>query len=447
MSLPVPNLDDRTYEDLMKEALSLIPVYNKEWTNYNPSDPGITFLELFAWLSEMVIYRINQVPDENYRRFLSLMGFELEAPGTGNISARGKEIVGDKTVFERELKKGDSITVSGQTRFINEVISDTSMIIDMAFESDIAAGAKFTYSSLGTGTISSSDKTVTGIDTNFISDINKGDSITSTGYIKIDGTIRMFKGQTRLVSAINSDYSLSIDSPFIPDLPMGTNFLHSQESIDSGIQRGLESLSKRYRAVTQDDFEFLALECMDTLQEGLRGRAICMNNRDLEFNKTNIKEPQLGHVSVIVIPGSDINPVYSKNGSPTDELKNKIKTYLDVRRMITTRVHVVGPDYRKVKLETWISLKENTVERTIEDKVKDSIIKYFAPFDKETGKGWPLGRNLYQSEVYHLVEGIIGVDHVVKIRIEESEIDFLEIKDYQLIQIDPYVNIQERGIK
>jgi hypothetical protein len=74
MSLPIPNLDDRNFEDLMTEALALIPVYDKSWTNYNPSDPGITLLELFSWLSEITIYRINRVPEENYRRFLELLG-------------------------------------------------------------------------------------------------------------------------------------------------------------------------------------------------------------------------------------------------------------------------------------------------------------------------------------------------------------------------------------
>ena len=86
MSLPIPNLDDRSFDDLMKEARSLIPVYDREWTNYNPSDPGITLLELFSWLSEMSIYRINKVPEENYRRFLRLLGIEYlfrwnEVPG------------------------------------------------------------------------------------------------------------------------------------------------------------------------------------------------------------------------------------------------------------------------------------------------------------------------------------------------------------------------------
>lgn len=73
MPLELPNLDDRTYDDLVQEALSLIPTYAPEWTNHNPADPGITLIELFAYLSEMLIYRLNRVTDANQAAFLKLM--------------------------------------------------------------------------------------------------------------------------------------------------------------------------------------------------------------------------------------------------------------------------------------------------------------------------------------------------------------------------------------
>lgn len=80
MALEAPNLDDRTFNDLFAEAKSLIPRYAPEWTNHNPSDPGITLLQLFAWMTDILLYRINRVPDKNYIKFLQLLGIELE-PG------------------------------------------------------------------------------------------------------------------------------------------------------------------------------------------------------------------------------------------------------------------------------------------------------------------------------------------------------------------------------
>jgi hypothetical protein len=67
------DLDDLRYSALVAEARSLIPALCPTWTDQNPSDPGITMIELLAWLSEMVTYRINQVPDSSYRSFLTLL--------------------------------------------------------------------------------------------------------------------------------------------------------------------------------------------------------------------------------------------------------------------------------------------------------------------------------------------------------------------------------------
>jgi len=73
MPLPLPNLDDLTYEELMEEAISLIPSLTPEWTDHNSSDPGIALIELFAWLTEMTLYRVNRIPDANYYTFLKLL--------------------------------------------------------------------------------------------------------------------------------------------------------------------------------------------------------------------------------------------------------------------------------------------------------------------------------------------------------------------------------------
>lgn len=78
--IPLPNLDDRKWDDLVREAIELIPKYCPEWTNHNASDPGITLIELFAWLVEILLYRLNRVTEKNYLAFLDLMGIELQPP-------------------------------------------------------------------------------------------------------------------------------------------------------------------------------------------------------------------------------------------------------------------------------------------------------------------------------------------------------------------------------
>jgi predicted phage baseplate assembly protein len=82
MTLPVPTLDDRRFQDIVDEAKRLIPRYCPEWTDHNLSDPGITLIELFAWMTEMILYRVNQVPDKHYTKFLELMGIRLFGPAS-----------------------------------------------------------------------------------------------------------------------------------------------------------------------------------------------------------------------------------------------------------------------------------------------------------------------------------------------------------------------------
>jgi hypothetical protein len=85
MPLTIPIIDDRKYQDLLDEALARIPVHNPEWTNFNKSDPGVTIIEVFAFLAENILYRSNQIPERNRLKFLSLLGVPLRPAS----SARG----------------------------------------------------------------------------------------------------------------------------------------------------------------------------------------------------------------------------------------------------------------------------------------------------------------------------------------------------------------------
>jgi hypothetical protein len=78
MPLQIPSIDDRRYQDLVTEALARIPVNNPVWTNFNKSDPGVTLIELFAFLTENLLYRANQIPERNRRKFLQLLGVPLQ---------------------------------------------------------------------------------------------------------------------------------------------------------------------------------------------------------------------------------------------------------------------------------------------------------------------------------------------------------------------------------
>src|SRR5260370_34678953 len=85
MPLPDIQLDDRRFEDLVAEARRRIPAYTPEWTDFNDSDPGITLIQLFAWLQEMILYRLNRVPQKNFVKFLELVGIELNPAAAAQV--------------------------------------------------------------------------------------------------------------------------------------------------------------------------------------------------------------------------------------------------------------------------------------------------------------------------------------------------------------------------
>ncbi|MDT4916302.1 MAG: hypothetical protein QOI15_45 [Pseudonocardiales bacterium] len=77
MALPVPNLDDRRFQDLVDDAKRLVQRRCPEWTDHNVSDPGVTLIETFAFMTDQLLFRLNQVPDRMYIKFLEMIGLRL----------------------------------------------------------------------------------------------------------------------------------------------------------------------------------------------------------------------------------------------------------------------------------------------------------------------------------------------------------------------------------
>lgn len=85
MPLPVPQLDDRDYQQLLAEAKALIPTHAPEWTDLSPGDPGVTLLELMAYLTDAMLYRLNRIPDKVFVQFLNLVGITLTPPAAASV--------------------------------------------------------------------------------------------------------------------------------------------------------------------------------------------------------------------------------------------------------------------------------------------------------------------------------------------------------------------------
>ncbi|GAA2153600.1 putative phage baseplate assembly protein [Humibacillus xanthopallidus] len=72
-----PPIDERTYAQLLAEVTARIPVHNPEWRNHNDSDPGMTLLQLWAFMSENLLYQTRLVPDRVRAKYLELLGIDV----------------------------------------------------------------------------------------------------------------------------------------------------------------------------------------------------------------------------------------------------------------------------------------------------------------------------------------------------------------------------------
>jgi predicted phage baseplate assembly protein len=88
MSLPSPDLDTRKFQRIVDDVKRQIGLRCPEWTDHNVTDPGVTLIELFASMTEMALYRLNQVPEKNYIKFLEMLGISLEMPEPARTDLR-----------------------------------------------------------------------------------------------------------------------------------------------------------------------------------------------------------------------------------------------------------------------------------------------------------------------------------------------------------------------
>ena len=137
MGLPIPNLDDKTFEELVKEARALISRYSPEWTDHNVHDPGITFIELFAWLAEMQNYQLNRVTEANYKKFLGLLGLQPNPPRPSRVDVTFAGVSAVKF-----LEKGKSLIVGAGAEPIFFEIEEDFTLVPLVLKSIISSSGE-----------------------------------------------------------------------------------------------------------------------------------------------------------------------------------------------------------------------------------------------------------------------------------------------------------------
>jgi hypothetical protein len=525
MTLLIPRLDDRTYEqlaDLLRRQLT-----SEEWTDHNASDPGIMLIELLAWLGEMAQYRMDRVPQSHRDKFLNLIidppdpvtvtvKFQatfLPAPATGSVTIPAGTLVatdytlGRRFVFETlenlALVRPEPpppfpapLAAQGSTkaRAILEVfdealgvsngaknqvfelrpprqslgISDpdapTPILIDFvhgtstydpnpqvrvqttvgtenwtAVSSLLCEGERVTtHPSARHFMVEAQENRIRFGDGDFGAIPAPNAVITCTRYVVLDGppphVVPPPAKHALTVKAGDVKHILRVPGPPLPsdvtlkmarnsatdsntDAEGGANFF----PVSQRFERGLRQFRAPYRLITQRDFERAVLEDYNAFQRlsqsapEILGLSVVFNKRPLTgTGGTTELVDAPSHVTLV--------PLFGAGTSPIADLWERLRRFLDPRRLITTRLDFLAPRLKPLDITATVVVAGDQsvadLRSQLETRVADFLSRVHGDFD---GRGWRLGRNVYRSQVFRLLEETEGVDHVSALSLNPSD--------------------------
>jgi predicted phage baseplate assembly protein len=176
-----------------------------------------------------------------------------------------------------------------------------------------------------------------------------------------------------------------------------------EETVDEAKTRAPRTIRSRERALTAEDFEYLAG------QAGNVRRAKALPMFHPQFPTTQVP----GTVSVIVVPDAD-DPA----PLPSEGLLRTVCAYLDQRRLLTTELYVMKPTYQQVSIRTEIVVTDEADLAEVSKEIVTKLLDYFHPLrGGENKDGWPFGGTIYYSRVYQRVFGVEGVASITSLTI------------------------------
>ncbi len=171
-----------------------------------------------------------------------------------------------------------------------------------------------------------------------------------------------------------------------------------EETLDEAKQRAPSALRSRCRAVTVDDFEYLAKQAANIK----RARALPLFHPEYP----GIKVP--GVVTVVVVPDSG-----AENPMPSEGTLRTVCAYLDTRRLLTTELYVVPPTYQLVRVDVDITAADGADTAVIKEGVTNALHAYFHPLTGgDDSRGWPFGGTVRFSRVFQRVFTVPNVESI-----------------------------------
>ena len=423
MPITLPDLDTKTYQDIVDEMLASIPNYTDKWTNYNVSDPGITILEMLCWIAEATLYRINKIPDASYVNFLRLLA------GVSGIDDINR-LLADPNLFRshRDILE-----------FLLEIeTGNEKNIIDMK-----ATALKF---------LNSRYRAVTKEDFRELAIEATDSDLFYAGDLKDTASllIKLRDAKDHVSVFIYESFSSTMKElleRFDGSAPLSP--LLQQTLIDELnrlIQSGYIYEEKSFLDVKRSNRKKVLLQ-----KQELHGEALILLNRSLlEDAYPNQLENMVNRAKVIraIVDQSTREEkvriiIVSNRRDKYKALIEQVKEYLDPRRLIGTVIEVSSPVYTGVGIQIKIELTSYEKVEIIQENVSTRILNYLDPLTGgPKGNGWPYGRPLTIYEVVQVVEDTNGVKRTVSVVIDND--DDLIIKAIDgLIDVSVEVEVME----
>lgn len=189
----------------------------------------------------------------------------------------------------------------------------------------------------------------------------------------------------------------------------------NEESLAEAKKRAPRALKSKCRAVTDEDFETLAMQAANIK----RAKALPL----FHPNFPEVKVP--GVITVVVVPDSD-----ERNPTPSEGTLRTVCAYLNQRRLLTTELYVIRPTYKEVRIAAEVIAQNNADLAAVKTEVEQALLRYFHPLSGGSdGLGWPFGGNIFFSKVFQQVFTVAGVQSVERLVIFLDGEEQLECKD------------------
>jgi hypothetical protein len=488
--LPTLNLDDLTYQQILDILRAHLP--GDEWSDHNPSDPGITLLEMLAWLGEMDLYRMNRIPQAHRDKFLKLVidppvpvavrvtlqlnkvltadfvlppGLRLAsdysggrrtlletfAPSTVSASDHKTEVLG-RAVRDLAVPGVTEVTLGISDGTANQAfpIPDRPVLLD--FGSVLGpynpnprvrvGGTEWTLQPFLLTPVSQANPTPPNhfMVEDFEGRVRFGDdtfgAIPPAGAAITLIACQILEGPEALVAAgaIRHVVVVPASAGLAPtetltvlaskDAEGGENFFAADDPLESH----LAEFRNPTRLITAADFERIATHDFNQFQTRFNQAVGRPLSQDLVQRTTalmNRKPPALdvpapGHVTLMVLPvfdeaTFDAAPLATKTtlATPSPDLADRLKAFLEPRRLLTTRLDVIGPDLLAVSAQTLVVVDSQSNTTQMAKAIEARLRQYLGITQGyDDGRGWPLGRTVRRSQLYRVLEDLPGVDHV-----------------------------------